>query len=163
MADEIAVMAEGRIVQTGTPTALYQRPASRFVAHFLGESNLETGRIDAALGPGTWRVDAAGLPVVGTGTGAWRPGDTVTVAVRPERVRLTPAGPDRPLDSVNSYGGRIAERVFRGALQRYRDRLPHGQVWSVDEPAAGGQPRYAVGDEVGVSWRPDDCLVIPES
>jgi ABC-type Fe3+/spermidine/putrescine transport system ATPase subunit len=160
MADEIVVMADGRVVQTGTPAGLYERPASRFVAHFLGESNLESGRVEAALGGGTWRVDAAGLAVVGTGPGGWRPGDTVAVAVRPERVRLC-LGRVGPGVSANTFPGRIEERVFRGALQRYRVRLPHGRVWSVDQPASGGGA-HAVGTEVGVSWSPDDCLVIPE-
>ncbi|MGH7265451.1 MAG: ABC transporter ATP-binding protein, partial [Candidatus Rokuibacteriota bacterium] len=71
MADEIVVMTEGRVVQRGTPAHLYERPANRFVAHFLGESNLESGRVEAAAGPGAWRVEAGGLPVVATGDRAW--------------------------------------------------------------------------------------------
>ncbi len=64
MGDEIVVMNQGRIIQCGTPTALYDRPANRFVAHFIGESNLESGKVQEAVSPSMWRVDAAGLPVI---------------------------------------------------------------------------------------------------
>ncbi|HEV8309910.1 MAG TPA: ABC transporter ATP-binding protein [Methylomirabilota bacterium] len=162
MADEIVVMNQGRIVQIGTPAALYEQPASRFVAHFLGESNLESGAIATTLGPGRWRVDAGGLEVVATGAGAWQPGDAVTVVVRPERVRLDAGEPGAVPGEPNVFPVRIEECIFRGALRRYRVRLPHGGLWSVDEPA-GGAPVHAVGTDVRVRWRAEDCLAVPES
>ena len=156
MADEIVVMAEGRVVQAGSPAALYERPASRFVAHFIGESNLAPGRVAEVLGPGAWRVDAGGLPVVATGTGPWQPGDAVVVLVRPERIRLGAPAPDAP----NRFAGRVEECTFRGASRRYRVRLATGAAWSVDAPALGeGAP--AVGAAVQVSWRSEDCLALP--
>jgi ABC-type Fe3+/spermidine/putrescine transport system ATPase subunit len=157
MADEIVVMAEGRVVQAGSPAALYERPASRFVAHFIGESNLTPGRVAEALGPGAWRVDAGGLPVVATGSGLWQAGDGVVVLVRPERIRLGAGTPDGP----NRFAGRVEESTFRGASRRYRVRLPTGAVWSVDEPALGAGG-LAVGATVQVSWRAEDCLALPE-
>jgi ABC-type Fe3+/spermidine/putrescine transport system ATPase subunit len=158
MADEIVVMAAGRVVQAGSPAALYERPASRFVAHFIGESNLAPGRVEAVLGAGAWRVDAGGLPVVATGAGEWKPGDAVVVLVRPERIRLGAAGPEGP----NRFAGRVEECAFRGASRRYRVRLPTGAVWSVDEPALG-EPGQPVGAAVQAAWRPEDCLALPDS
>jgi putative spermidine/putrescine transport system ATP-binding protein len=158
MADEIVVMAAGRVVQAGSPAALYERPASRFVAHFIGESNLTPGRVEAVLGAGAWRVDAGGLPVVATGAGEWKPGDAVVVLVRPERIRLGAAGPDGP----NRFAGRVEECAFRGASRRYRVRLPTGTVWSVDEPALG-EPGHPVGAAVQAAWRREDCLALPDS
>jgi ABC-type Fe3+/spermidine/putrescine transport system ATPase subunit len=160
MADEIVVMKDGRIVQVGTPTGLYERPACRFVAHFIGESNLESGKVDALAGPGMVRVDAAGLTVVASAAAPWSPGDPVAIAVRPERVRLG-AAPPVPGD-VNAFAGTIAECIFRGATRRYRVRLPHGHVWSVDEPAQAGMP-LSPGASVSVAWRAEDCLAIPDT
>jgi len=160
MADEVVVMAAGRIVQTGTPAELYERPATRFVAHFVGESNLEAGRVAAPLGPGAWRVDVGGLAVVATGPGAWQPGDAVTVVVRPERVRLTAHA--EAARGGNEVAGSVEECIFRGASRRYRVRLPNGRVWSVDEPAGGAGPVYAGRAAVWLSWRAGDCLIVPD-
>jgi ABC-type Fe3+/spermidine/putrescine transport system ATPase subunit len=160
MADEVVVMAAGRIVQIGAPAELYERPATRFVAHFVGESNLEAGRVEVALGPGVWRVDVGGLAVVATGPGAWQPGDAVSVVVRPERIRLTTqAGARR---GGNEVAGAVAECIFRGPSRRYRIRLPNGRVWSVDEAAGGAEPARPVGAAVRLSWRSEDCLAVPD-
>jgi spermidine/putrescine ABC transporter ATP-binding subunit len=161
MADEIVVMKDGRIVQVGTPTALYARPASRFVAHFIGESNLEAGKVEALAGRGLVRVDAGGLPVLASSATPWSPGDAIAIAVRPERIRLS-AGAERTADGPNAFTGTIEECIFRGASRRYRVRLPHGGVWSVDEPALGPAP-LAPGAAVQVAWRAEDCLAIPDS
>jgi putative spermidine/putrescine transport system ATP-binding protein len=162
MADEIAVMAAGRIVQVGTPTALYERPVNRFVAGFIGEANVEAGHVTAAEGAKAWRADAGGIAVIGSGTGSWRTGAAVAIAIRPERIRLEPAAADGGTTAVNRVGGTIEECIFRGALRRYRVRLGPGRVWNVDEPAAGGQPPLAAGATVSLSWRAEDCRVIPE-
>jgi spermidine/putrescine ABC transporter ATP-binding subunit len=159
MADEIAVMAAGRIVQVGTPTALYERPATRFVAGFIGEANVETATVTARVAPGVWQVHAAGLPVVACGAGDWQPGDRVAVVLRPERITLAreSLGATKP----NVVAGKVEECVFRGALRRYRVRLPDGRLWSVDEPVTG-VAAVAVGASVELRWRPEDCALIPD-
>jgi spermidine/putrescine ABC transporter ATP-binding subunit len=163
MADEIVVMNQGRIIQSGAPTALYDRPANRFVAHFIGESNLESGKVQAAVGPAMWRLDAGGLSVLATGAGRWQPGDAVAVAVRPEKIRLAPVTPGGGAEAPNTFAGVVEECIFRGALRRYRVRLPHGRVWSVDEPSTSGTPALPASATVRVQWRPEDCLVVPDS
>lgn len=159
MADEIVVMSQGRIVQTGSPSLLYERPANRFVAHFIGESNIESGKVEAVPESGAVRVDVGGLSLLATGPG-WRVGDGVAVAIRPERIRLSaePAAAGR-----GELTGEVLEVVFRGALRRYRVRLPHGRIWSVDEPAMGGGAAFSAGSHVVMTWRPEDCLAIPEA
>lgn len=163
MADEIVVMNHGRIVQAGTPTGLYERPANRFVAHFIGESNLESGTVRGAESPGRYRVEAGGLSVLATSDSSWNSGDAVAVAVRPERVHLNATKPGATSAAVNAAQGTLEECIFRGAIRRYRVRLPRGQLWSIDEPATSGAPLFPVGTQVQMVWRAEDCLAIPEN
>ncbi len=162
MADEIVVMKDGRIVQIGTPTELYERPASRFVAHFIGESNLEAGKVESLRQPGIVRVDAAGLSVLAAAATPWSPGDPVAIAVRPERIRLIREDAGSALSTANAFPGTVEECIFRGPTRRYRVRLPHGSAWSVDEPA-GRAAVLAPGASVQVEWQPEDCLAIPDA
>jgi spermidine/putrescine ABC transporter ATP-binding subunit len=162
MGDEIVVMNQGRLVQCGSPTALYDHPANRFVAHFIGESNLESGKILEAVSSSTWRVDAGGLPVIATGRGGWRSGDAVAVAVRPEKIRLLPVTSGATV-APNTFSGMVEECIFRGALRRYRVRLPHDRLWNVDEPSTSGTPLLSETATIGVQWRAEDCLVLPDS
>jgi ABC-type Fe3+/spermidine/putrescine transport system ATPase subunit len=162
MGDEIVVMNQGRIVQCGTPTTLYDRPATRFVAHFIGDSNLESGKVQEVVAPSTWRVDAGGLPVIATGGGRWHLGDAVALAVRPEKIRLVPDTSDGT-DAPNTFAGVVVESIFRGALRRYRVRLPHGRIWNIDEPSTSGTPALMPTASIRLQWRPEDCLIVPDS
>ncbi|NBS00600.1 MAG: ABC transporter ATP-binding protein [Rhizobiales bacterium] len=89
LSDTIAVMRDGRIEQSGSPSDVYERPVNRFVATFLGASNLLRGRI---LGTGkTARIDASGIAIpLGDATG--KDGDEVEIAIRPERMSVQPQG-----------------------------------------------------------------------
>src|SRR5262244_755813 len=90
MSDRVAVMRRGRIEQVGTPAELYEAPASRFVADFLGESNFVDGVVVDAEPGGHWRCrTAGGLEFRGMGAAALAAGQLVTAAVRPEK--LVPA------------------------------------------------------------------------
>jgi ABC-type Fe3+/spermidine/putrescine transport system ATPase subunit len=84
------------------------------------------------------------------------------VVVRPERVRLQCGAPPG-VPRANELPATVEEVVFRGPLRRYRVRLPHGGLWSVDEPAATEAPTHAPGARVTVAWRPEDCRAIPDT
>jgi putative spermidine/putrescine transport system ATP-binding protein len=86
MADRIAIMREGRLEQTGSPSEVYQRPASRFVASFLGTANFFCGRVEEASG-GSIRVAIAGGAKV-TVAARHPLGAPVTVALRPEAITV---------------------------------------------------------------------------
>src|SRR5581483_11842517 len=92
MSDRVALMNRGRIAQLGSAEDLYERPASRFVAEFIGESNLLEGRLEAADGAAVF-VAPGGLrlPVRVAGP-APRPGERATLMLRPEKIALAPAG-----------------------------------------------------------------------
>ncbi|MBN8629511.1 MAG: ABC transporter ATP-binding protein [Rhodobacterales bacterium] len=145
MSDRIAVMQGGRIQQIGRPEEIYETPANRFVADFIGGANL----IPARNGPNG--AEAAGLGVI---PADGRPGEAVTLAIRPERLGLV-AGPSRQAGDLGPL--RVAERVYmgnelsfrlegaevplhvtlpRGGLRGAQDFAPGDQVWLRPEPGA---------------------------
>jgi len=126
LSDRIAVMSRGRIEQLGAPREIYERPASRFVADFIGASTVLRGRAVAddrvALSPDlTIRVRVGGI---------LRVGEQVELAIRPERVRLAAAG-------EGTAEARIEGLVYQGAMTEVSARLADGQRVRVfvNEPA----------------------------
>ena len=116
MADRIAVMRDGRIEQVGTPKELYDRPANRFVASFLGETNLLNGTV-TEVRDDTIRVGTEiGELVSGAFPSGAAVGQSVICSVRPEAIRFgaAPSGRD------NAFGGRLTDTVYLGEMARYR-------------------------------------------
>ncbi|MGH6949171.1 MAG: ABC transporter ATP-binding protein [Kiloniellales bacterium] len=92
MSDRVAVMSEGRVLQVGTPSEIYEHPTRRFVADFIGETNfLSATLVGRANGRGRFRL-AGGAEILAGGDGGHAEGEQVTLAVRPERARLADAG-----------------------------------------------------------------------
>ena len=127
LSDRIAVMSRGRIEQLGAPREIYERPASRFVADFIGASTVLRGRAVAedrvALSPDlTIRVSVGGV---------LRVGEQIELAIRPERVRLAAAAGEGTAEA------RIEGLVYQGAMTEVSARLADGQRVrvSVNEPA----------------------------
>ncbi|MBR8144949.1 ABC transporter ATP-binding protein [Burkholderia sp. AU19243] len=114
MADRVAIVDGGRVLQAGTPRDLYERPVSAQVARFVGHSTLLRGRV---LTHGAIDVRFAMLRA---DTGAHRPGAEIAVLVRPEHVQADP-----PAHSANRLDGRLGEVRYFGATQRY-DFIPDG-------------------------------------
>ena len=147
MADAIAVMHRGRIEQLGSPTDLYERPRSAFVAGFLGVSNLLDGTVTTA---GSVRVDDIGelrvgaeLPTAGT---------RVRIGVRPEQLRLDASG-------ANAITGTVAERAYIGVATQYVVDTSAGKL-TVFVQSSGAAVE---GDSVTVSWDPDNTFVVEEA
>jgi iron(III) transport system ATP-binding protein len=120
VSDRIAVMNHGSVVQEGTAEDLYHRPASEFVARFIGRVNLLAGRV-LAVGDGGAAVEVAGrrlrLAVVPDGIAA---GETVRLVVRPEAITLVPDAPGRAADG---FPGTVVARTFLGEKVDYHVRL----------------------------------------
>src|SRR5262249_7612125 len=117
LSDRIAVMEQGRIVQLGTPQEIYRRPATRFVAGFIGESNLFRAK-----------VDGAGHGVLDCGTrlslpdGAAKQDSEIGLMLRPERPRAVTGSAST--DAV--FAGEVIETVYLGETVKYRIRLDAG-------------------------------------
>jgi spermidine/putrescine transport system ATP-binding protein len=147
MADSIAVMNAGRIEQLGSPDELYERPATPFVARFLGVSNLLQG---TAEGNGSVRL-ADGTVVRAPGAGGRR--GPVAVGIRPEKIRLGRV-------EENALAGEVKERAYIGVSTQYIVETAHGlltvYVQNTDPSAGAVQP----GDQVTISWSPEATFVV---
>ena len=158
MSDRIAVMNGGRVEQTGTPREIYERPQTAFVADFIGSLNALDVRIDELVGEhAVMRVGDGErvLAVLGQGH---RPGETVRVAVRPERVRIAAGG--EPLqDGGSRLEGTVAEVVFLGMYTQFHVDTRAGRV--VSHRLADGAPvGLEDGSRVTLSWEPEQASLL---
>jgi spermidine/putrescine transport system ATP-binding protein len=157
LSDRIAVMNHGRILQEGTPEEIYERPRSRFVADFIGQTNFFRGQVEGT-GPVTVVRDEAGM-VLRCGPADWASvGMHVAVAVRPEKVV--------PADGAgsNSVSG-VLERVsYLGDLVQYHVTLEGGREMVCQRQNERGDPAAAwqVGDRVELGWTEANALVLAD-
>ena len=149
MADRIAVMNEGRVEQLGTPTELYERPRTPFVAGFLGISNLLAAH---AAGDGLVRLAAGGEVRVAEGALDGRTG-RVAVGIRPEKIQL--GG-----DGANALEGVVAEQSYIGVSTEYIVETAAGRVTVYVQNAAPGAGPAAPGDRVALTWSPAATFVV---
>lgn len=156
VADRIAVMNLGRIEQIGTPSDIYSRPATPFVARFIGESNFLQG---AAAAKG----NAAAVTVPGVGElvvdGSGPRSGPVQIMIRPEAIRLLAAKVDAPRPGVERVTGRVEHVQYFGHRTEYGVQVGPAamQVWSLNEVA----PNVSVGDDVLLEWQRDRAVLFP--
>jgi putrescine transport system ATP-binding protein len=154
VADRIAVMDRGRLAQVGPPAQVYERPASRWVADFIGEVTLIEGRFSA---PGIMqtligqvRVADAGVPL----------GETVWLGLRPEKVSI---GGGKPAGDVNAVAGTLHEAGYRGDMSIYKVRLGDRSLMRVAVANTGTRQRnFSPGDVVWLSWPADAGMVLTQ-
>ncbi|MEJ8572037.1 ABC transporter ATP-binding protein [Microbaculum marinum] len=156
MADRIALMKDGVIAQAGSPRELYENPASRFVAGFIGVTNFFEGR----AADGGVIVDGHGL-LQGTGATGIAAGERVALAVRPERIALSR---EAGLAGHNAVAGDIADLAYHG-----QDVNLLVRVDGVDRPvmvrltaAEEEQGNFQPGQRVWCNWRPEHGRVLKD-
>lgn len=149
LADTIAVLNRGRIEQQGTPSELYERPGTAFVAGFLGVSNLLTGTVS---GDGAVRL-ADGTEVrLTTESLAGRTG-TVAVGIRPEKIRLGGEGENR-------LAGTVAERAYIGVATEYIVDTRLGRLIVYAQNDRPGAAAHAPGTEVTLAWSTESTFAV---
>ena len=166
MSDRIAVMDHGRIHQLGTPSEIYERPASRFVADFIGETNLleVTGAGQSGGMPVVRMATGELVPLAEADNGSTAPDRKLLLAVRPQRVTVTAA--DQPSEPGQAaVAGQMAELLFLGDSTRATVMLADGsQVVALRYNEAGHHPfgQLRPGDAVTVGWSRDAACVIED-
>ncbi|MGZ4579414.1 MAG: ABC transporter ATP-binding protein [Nocardioidaceae bacterium] len=158
MSDRIAVMNLGRVEQLGTPREVYESPRTRFVAGFIGTSNLISGAATRA-------VDGSGVIEIGSDERVTVPlrgsaaTGTLVVTVRPEKIRLTRT----PVDADCRIRGTVVEVVYQGTFTSYNVRTSTGaQVLVHHQNADDSADLAAAGDPVWLSWPKDYSYLIEE-
>jgi len=124
MSDRIAVMNHGRVEQLDTPAAIYERPATRFVAGFIGLTNLLRGVVEGREGGGLVVRRADGTRLRTEPADAAVPGTTVEVAVRPEKIQMEV---EEPRGADNCVEGQVVAFVYQGMVTEYQVELRDGQ------------------------------------
>jgi len=154
VADRIAVLKGGKLVQVGTPDELYHRPNSAFVADFIGQTNLLTGKV-VEQHDTTLTIDTAAGRVTAERTAATPASGSVTVSIRPEQMRIArngqPAG-------VNRITGQSIENTFLGEASEHVLRVGDTQLKVIAAP-----PLFNVTGDLTVEFDPKDVVVVKES
>lgn len=161
MADRIAVIHEGELAQLASPNQLYSRPASRFVADFVGDMNFLTGLVETV--DGTYcsvALDGSSPSIRGTVTDgeAYSRGESVVVGVRFEQVRI---GTELHTDTV--LEGEVEDVIFNGKTVGYRIGLERSdQTLTVTELTSSRATPYSLGASVAVGWERETAMVYPD-
>ena len=166
MSDRIAVMNAGNVEQIGTPTEIYDRPSTVFVASFIGQANLwhgrQTGRAGQSGGQNLVEIEVLGtkLPAA-PGSTTIEPGGQATLMIRPERVRVIMQIPAAPASELAVVPATVTDLTFQGPVVRL------GLAAADDSPIVAhigpddDLPLLRPGDQVHVSWAPSASLVLP--
>jgi len=148
-------MNEGRVQQVADPTTLYELPRNRFVANFIGQTNVFSGTIDSISGErvtlrtrGGTTIEAVTREETGLEVGA-----ETHATVRPEKVRFGSSG-----DNVLSV--EIRQIVYLGVSTQYIAGLPDGTTLVLYQQNVHDAAGPAIGDEVSVVWDARNCLVL---
>jgi putative spermidine/putrescine transport system ATP-binding protein len=154
MSDRIAVMNAGKVEQIGTPSDIYDRPGTRFVADFIGDTNLFRGEVirDAGASP-VLRVDrqlSIELPGPIQQTGP------LSIALRPEKIGL--ATPPAPIG--HGFDGVVESVNFQGGSVLYRIETAGGRRLLAQQPNNGSHKLFQAGAAVALRWKPSDIVIL---
>lgn len=155
LSDRIAVMAEGRIIQLGTPREVYEHPADKFVARFVGHANFIEGRCVERGANGSCVFDANGWRLGGQVSGAVQAGDPVLGVLRYEKVRLAAESAD-----AASQPGTVLEVSYLGPTLRVRVRLANGFELISESSNTELGAQLKVADRVAVDWTPEHLVIV---
>ena len=160
MADRIAIMDKGKVMQVATPAEVYEAPASRFIADFVGTVNMFEGRVTARDGSAA-TIDAGnGLSIRTDNGGDAAAGNTVWYAVRPEKIRVSSKKPED--QSLNAAEGEVWDVAYLGDMTVYHVKLGDGRIVRtslINSQRLNDDP-LSWNDRAWVSFRPDAGVVL---
>jgi iron(III) transport system ATP-binding protein len=161
MADTVAILRDGRIVQVGAPRSLYAQPACRFVAGFLGETNFLSATVSGTR-DGLVTLDTAAGSLAAAPPPASKPpasGATVTCSIRPEAARILSSPAETPATAqANVIRGRLVQTVYLGEMAQHHFELTDGSPFRVLQlsPAEPGEP----GTSATITVDPGDVVLL---
>ncbi|SFU00070.1 ABC transporter ATP-binding protein [Mesorhizobium sp. YR577] len=160
MADRIAILDKGEVMQVATPTEVYEAPASRFVAGFVGNVNMFEGKV-ASRDAGSARISGGnGLTIKTENAGDASAGSDVVFAIRPEKIKVSSK---KPADAeANVAEGEIYDIAYLGDMTVYHVRLADGQVVKASSLNAVriSEDPLSWNDRAWISFRPDAGVVL---
>ncbi len=163
MSDRIAVMRSGHLEQLGDPESLYERPSTRFVAGFLGVSNLLPGTVQGPDGRYA-AVRLADDTVVRVPSSLVGSAETIAVGVRPEKIRLREPSETVP-DGHNQLQGVIRDASYLGVSTQYQVEARGGARLTIYEQNVERATRaelWAAGEAVTLTWSPDHSFAVDD-
>ena len=161
MSDRIGVFNEGRLEQIGTVEQLYEQPVTRFVAEFVGETNVIRGEVQHGANGGCTLGTAEGQ-LRGRARQAFTIGSAALISVRPERLGLEAADPAR--SDGDGIQGHICEVIYMGRLRKYVLDTLGGQKLIVARQVVGAEAKsFTVGDAVIATFAPEDAVVLQDT
>ncbi|WP_372619068.1 ABC transporter ATP-binding protein [Falsiroseomonas sp.] len=156
MSDRIAVMSAGRLQQVGTPAEIYERPANRFVATFVGHANLIEARLTGRMQDGLAEAEAASsLAITGHAPPTPSTDGKVLAVLRYEKLRVRPPGA-----SEGGIAATIQEKTYMGSSLRFTCRAADGVTLTADTPNGEPERELAEGDTVRLEWSPADVVLL---
>jgi putrescine transport system ATP-binding protein len=160
MADRIAVMEKGEVMQVATPTEIYEAPGSRFVANFVGNVNLFEGTVSSRDAAGARIASSNGLTIHAENAGGAETGKNVWFAIRPEKIKVSSRKP--AVEGVNSVQGEIWDIAYLGDMTVYNVRLDDGRVvkTSALNSVRVMEDPLTWNDRAWISFQPDAGVVL---
>lgn len=160
MSDRIAVMNAGRIEQIGTPAEIYHQPESRFVAQFVGHTNLLDGHIEEVLDGRRYVVVADGqhISCISSVPGLAK-GLKVSLLIRQEAITVSQAANVDP--AKVALRGKVVDMIFLGSTVRVKVQVGENLTLVSESSEPGAASQWPVGSQVGVSWQESQAKVFP--
>lgn len=159
MADRIAIMDKGEVVQVATPAEVYEAPTSRFVANFVGNVNMFEGKVAERTDNRVRITGGSGAHILVENAGSALAGADVAFAIRPEKIRVSSK---RPGDAVNALEGEVYDIAYLGDMTVYHVKLDDGQMVrasAMNATRAADDP-LTWDDRAWISFRPDAGIVL---
>jgi putrescine transport system ATP-binding protein len=162
MADRIAVMSHGKVVQVATPAEIYEAPNSRFVADFIGDVNIFDGKVTAASNGAVEIAVESGFTVRTASAETPATGAALGFAIRPEKIRVTRAAPANA--AVNAARGELWDIAYLGDMTVFHVRLPSGKTVKASSLNAqrSVEDPFTYDQEVWVSFAEDGGVLLKD-
>jgi len=163
MSDRIAIINKGKLVQVGTPTEVYENPANKFVANFIGEANFIEGKL-ISINKGKSRLSinigkgiVLDIELADSEDQNLEKDQLVSIALRPHKFRIL----RKKTQENNSVEGRIDNLAYIGSMVKYDVRLPNDDIVKVDQPLIK-KIEFEIGEKIYLEWNAEDCVVLTE-